>query len=65
MAWANVVRVRQEFDRRRLEDACGAVTAGLQALSLAGRIKPGARVAITAGSRGINNLVAMTRAAQV
>jgi hypothetical protein len=63
MAWANVVRVRQEFDRRRLEDACGAVTAGLQALSLAGRIKPGARVAITAGSRGINNLVAMTRAA--
>lgn len=59
----NVVRVRQEFDRTRLPDPCGAVTAGLRKLGLAGKLKPGARVAITAGSRGINNLVAMTRAA--
>ncbi len=63
MAWLNVVRVRQEFDRRRLEDACGAVAGGLKQLGLAGKLKPRARVAITAGSRGINNLVAMTRAA--
>ena len=63
MALPNVVRVRQEFDRTRLEDPCGAVAAGLCNLGLAGKLKPGARVAITAGSRGINNLVAMTRAA--
>jgi hypothetical protein len=63
MALPNVVRVRQEFDRTRLEDPCGAVTAGLRNLGLAVKLKPGARVAITAGSRGINNLVAMTRAA--
>jgi hypothetical protein len=63
MALPNVVRVRQEFDRTRLEDPCGAVAAGLRNLGLAGKLKPGARVAITAGSRGINNLVAMTRAA--
>jgi len=63
MALPNVLRVRQAFDRRRLQDACGAVVAGLQRLGLAGRLKPGARIAITAGSRGINNLVGMTRAA--
>lgn len=63
MALPNVVRVRQEFDRTRLEDPCGAVAAGLRNLGLAGKLKPGARVAISAGSRGINNLVAMTRAA--
>jgi len=63
MALPNVLRVKQAFDRRRLQDACGAVVAGLQNLGLAGRLKPGARIAITAGSRGINNLVGMTRAA--
>ena len=63
MGLPNVVRVKQQFDRTRLEDPCGTVTAGLKKLGPAGRLKPGARVAITAGSRGINNLVAMTRAA--
>ncbi len=63
MALPKVIRVRQQFDRTRLEDPCGAVTAGLRDTGLTGRLKPGARVAITAGSRGINHLVAMTRAA--
>ena len=63
MAFPNVIRVRQAFDRTRLADPCGAVTHGLRALPLAGKLRPGARVAITAGSRGISNLVGMTRAA--
>lgn len=63
MALPNVVRVRQQFDRTRLEDPRRAVADGLQKLGLAQRLAPGARIAITAGSRGINNLVAMTRAA--
>ena len=63
MALPKVVRVRQQFDRTRLEDPCGAVAAGLRNLGLRGRLKPGARIAVTAGSRGINNLVRMTRAA--
>jgi hypothetical protein len=63
MTLPKVVRVRQQFDRTRLEDACGAVTRGLAALPLSARIRPGARIAITAGSRGIQNLVGMTRAA--
>jgi hypothetical protein len=57
-----VVRVKQTFDNTRLEDAAAAVSAGLKNLPLGLRLKPGARIAITAGSRGIHNLVKMTRA---
>jgi hypothetical protein len=62
MPLPSVVRVTQEFDRTRLADPVGAVRAGLTGL-LAGSLPPGARVAVTAGSRGIQNLVPMTRAA--
>ena len=62
MSLPNVVRVHQRFERTRLEDACGAVRDGLSALPLAAKVRPGARIAITAGSRGIQNLVGMTRA---
>ncbi|HSB80339.1 MAG TPA: hypothetical protein VLM91_16280, partial [Candidatus Methylomirabilis sp.] len=63
MALPDVIRVRQTFDRTRLADPCRAVTDGLRALPLTHTLRPGARVAITAGSRGISNLVGMTRAA--
>ncbi len=46
-----------------MEDVCGAVAGGLRNLGLAARLQRGSRVAITAGSRGIGNLVAMTRTA--
>jgi hypothetical protein len=61
MGLPKVARVRQPFDRTRLEDVCGAVTAGLRSLRLAEGVQPGFRIAITAGSRGIHNLVAITR----
>lgn len=63
MPLPTLIRVQQVFDKTRLEDAYGAVTSGLQGLGLAKQIRPGARIAITAGSRGIQNLVTMTRAA--
>ncbi|RPH98592.1 MAG: DUF2088 domain-containing protein, partial [Zetaproteobacteria bacterium] len=63
MPLPKLTRVRQAFDTTRLDDAAGAVTAGLESLGLERKIKPGARIAITAGSRGIQNLVRMTRAA--
>jgi len=63
MPLPKLIRVRQVFDKTRLEDAYGAVTSGLQGLGLAKKIRPGARIAVTAGSRGIHNLVQMTRAA--
>ena len=62
MSLPTVIRVQQAFDKTRLEDAAGAVTTGLKRLSLEKKIAPGARIAITAGSRGIQNLVTMTRA---
>jgi hypothetical protein len=62
MPLPRVVRVRQEFDRTRLADPCAAVAGGLRSV-LRSSLRPGARVAITAGSRGIQNLVAMTRSA--
>jgi hypothetical protein len=63
MALPNVFRVRQTFDRTLLHDPCRAVTDGLRNLGLAGKLPQGSRIAITAGSRGISNLVAMTRTA--
>jgi hypothetical protein len=63
MLLPQLTRVRQVFEQTRLEDAYGAVTAGLKNLGLENKIRPGARIAITAGSRGIQNLVTMTRAA--
>lgn len=55
-------RVRQRFPRPRLEDVAGRARAELRRL-LGGRLRPGARVAITAGSRGIANIVALLAAA--
>ena len=63
MPLPKLTRVRQTFDTTRLEDAAAAVATGLKNLPLVSKIKPGARIAITAGSRGIHNLVKMTRAA--
>ena len=63
MTLLRVLRVQQVFDKTRLDDAYAAVTTGLTGLGLDRKIAPGARIAITAGSRGIHNLVKMTRAA--
>jgi len=61
MLLPKVYRVKQSFDTTRLENAAQAVAVGLTDLPLAPKIRPGARIAITAGSRGIHNLVKMTR----
>ena len=62
MVLPKLLRVTQAFDTTRLQEPVGAVRSGLT-LTLGSRVKPGARVAITAGSRGIDNLIPMTRAA--
>lgn len=63
MLLPKLTRVRQMFEQVTLEDASRAVTDGIKSLGLTEKIRPGARIAITAGSRGIQNLVQMTRAA--
>jgi nickel-dependent lactate racemase len=54
-------RLRQSFDRTKLDDVPGTVRAELDRLSLKGVVKPGQRVAITGGSRGIANISAVLK----
>jgi hypothetical protein len=63
MLLPKLIRVRQAFEQTTLGDAYGAVMHGLRNLGLETTMRPDARIAITAGSRGIQNLVTMTRAA--
>ncbi len=58
-----MVRVRQHFPRPRIDDAEGATRSALRRLDLKTRIRPGSRIAITAGSRGIRDVVPVLRAA--
>src|SRR5919202_416539 len=56
-----MVRVRQRFDAPVLEDVESAVKEQLALLH--GRVQPGMRIGITAGSRGIANIARVLRAA--
>jgi hypothetical protein len=55
-------RVRQTFDAPRIDDVAAEVHAQLARLDLGQTVRPGQTVAITAGSRGIANIVLMMRA---
>jgi len=54
--------IRQTFPRRALPDVPAAVRAEVAGSCLVRRLKPGARVAIGVGSRGISNIAAIVRA---
>ena len=58
----NVIRVRQLFQGPAVADVPAAVAATLAPLNLKARLRPGAAVAVTAGSRGIANIAPITRA---
>ena len=53
--------VRQNFDRTKLEDVAGAVRLELNREEVLSKIKPGMRIAITAGSRGVDNVALVIR----
>jgi hypothetical protein len=55
-------RVRQTFERPRVDDIPGEAQAQLKRLALRDRVKPGASVAVTVGSRGIANIHLITKA---
>jgi hypothetical protein len=57
-----MVRVRQHFERPRIDDVHAAVTGTLDKLDVGRRIRPGDSVALTAGSRGIANIPVILRA---
>jgi hypothetical protein len=54
--------VRQNFPDRRIHDVAAEVHKQLSASPLASRVKPGGRVAIGVGSRGISNMATIARA---
>ncbi len=55
-------RLRQKFEAPRVADIPGEVERQLASLDLGKIIRPGASVAITAGSRGIANIAVITKA---
>lgn len=57
-----MLRIRQAFERPRVEEPTAAVRAALETLDLGKSIKPGQTVALTAGSRGIANIPLILRA---
>ncbi len=63
MNYPQVYRLRQKFDRTVVQDIPGTVQAELKKLSLEGRVKPGQRIALTAGSRGVANIAVILKAA--
>jgi len=61
MPLPRIVRVRQHFPRPRIENVAAAVRDSLAKLNLNGTIKPGHTVALTGGSRGINNIAVILK----
>ena len=51
-----MIRLRQVFDRTRVADIPGTVRAELKKLALEQRIRPGQRIALTGGSRGVAHI---------
>lgn len=56
-----LVPVAQQFPHRGLPDLDKAVRENLRASGAGAGLRPGARVAITAGSRGVSNIAQITR----
>jgi hypothetical protein len=62
MILPTMYRIRQRVDPPVVADVAAAVTAEIRALNLVGRLKPGARVAVTGGSRGVANIATILKA---
>lgn len=56
LAFPRLARIRQRFDTQRIDDVQSAVSQAVRGSAVGQRLKPGARVAITAGSRGISHI---------
>jgi len=57
----DLVRVRRRFEAPLLDDVAGRLDALLADFGLSEHIAPGARVALTAGSRGVRDIVPVLR----
>jgi hypothetical protein len=62
MPFPRLLLVRQNLPDRRIPDPAAEVRAQLAASNFAQRLKPGSRVAVGVGSRGIHNIATVVRA---
>ncbi len=62
MPFSRIALVRQNFPDRSVADIPGEVRRQLSTAGFAQRLRPGSRVAIGVGSRGITNIATITRA---
>jgi hypothetical protein len=62
MTLPKMYRIRQKLDPPVVTDVAAAVQAEIGKLDLRGRLKPGGRVAVTGGSRGVANIATILRA---
>jgi len=60
--YPEIIRIGQRLDDTEIGDIDLAIKAEMQGIDLPSRIKPGSRVALTAGSRGISDIVPIIRA---
>lgn len=58
-----LIRVRQRFEASTVSDVAGQVRGEVEQLLASSSLDPGSRIGLTAGSRGINNVVEVYRAA--
>jgi hypothetical protein len=63
MSLPRLLVVRQKFPDRRIPDVAAEVRKQLGAAGFAARLKPGSRIAIGVGSRGIHNIATIVRSA--
>ena len=61
-AMHRLVRVRQNFPKRSLPDVAAAVRQTMEAAEWTRSVKPGSRIAVGAGSRGIQNIDVIVKA---
>lgn len=62
MRLPKLLRIRQRFPSHALVDVAGAVRNELESAAWTARVKPGSRIAIGVGSRGITNIATIVRA---
>ena len=62
MTLPKMYRIRQKLDPSTVTDVAAAVRGEIAKLDLRGRLKPGGRVAVTGGSRGVANIATILRA---
>ncbi|MBI3970967.1 MAG: DUF2088 domain-containing protein [Chloroflexi bacterium] len=55
-AMPRVALIRQRFSHDRIDDVAGTIRRAIASSGVAGRLRPGARIALTAGSRGVSHI---------